>query len=268
MSHTAFSETNKQKDPIDENESNFRFRASTLIESNWSKADLETELFIGKSLASQILSKYPLLDNPKAQEYINLIGQGIAAMYGRSDINYYFAVIDANHINAYATPGGYIFITSGLLKNCKNEAQLAGVIAHEISHINRKYILEKFNLKGKDNSVISKIGTILEGSAQTTKTSLSLIINQIFESILYEGLDKDEELKADQEAILMLSGLNYNLKSYVSLLSSINADLQEASVSHTHPSAENRIVVLNETIALNNLKGKRKKTKRFNSYVQ
>ena len=83
-----------------------------------------------------------------------------------------------------------------------------------------------------------------------------------------EGLDKDEELKADQEAILMLSGLNYNLKSYVSLLSSINADLQEASVSHTHPSAENRIVVLNETIALNNLKGKRKKTKRFNSYVQ
>ena len=49
MSHTAFSETNKQKDPIDENESNFRFRASTLIESNWSKADLETELFIGKS---------------------------------------------------------------------------------------------------------------------------------------------------------------------------------------------------------------------------
>ena len=108
------------------------------------------------------LSKYPLLDNPKAQEYINLIGQGIVAMYGRSDINYYFAVIDASHINAYATPGGYMFITSGLLKNCKNEAQLAGVIAHEISHINRKYILEKFNLKGKDNSVISKIGTTLK----------------------------------------------------------------------------------------------------------
>ena len=105
----------------------FRHRANLFIQSDWTLSDIDAEVEFGKKLAARILGQYNLLKNDKLQEYVNLLGQGLASTVGRPEITYYFAIIDSDHINAYATPGGYVFITKGLFDKCSNEAEIVGV---------------------------------------------------------------------------------------------------------------------------------------------
>ena len=73
---------------------------------------------------------------------------------GRPELRYYFGILDTEDINGYAAPGGYIFVTTGALKLMRNEAQLAGVLAHELAHINQKHIVKQLNLQSTDLSLI------------------------------------------------------------------------------------------------------------------
>lgn len=99
---------------------------------------LADELVIGRSVSYALLQKYDSKINtdPALNEYVNLVGQSVAkASSNRPNINYKFGIIDTDEINAFAAPGGYVFVTTGLLKVLSNENELAGVLAHEIGHI-------------------------------------------------------------------------------------------------------------------------------------
>lgn len=99
---------------------------------------LADELVIGRSVSYALLQKYDSKINtdPALNEYVNLVGQSVAkASSNRPQVDYKFGIIDTDEINAFATPGGYVFITTGLLKILSNENELAGVLAHEIGHI-------------------------------------------------------------------------------------------------------------------------------------
>jgi beta-barrel assembly-enhancing protease len=98
---------------------NFRLRASH-IKKGYSEKDIITEVEFGETLAAKILGRYKLVSNDKLSNYVSLMGEGIAAQVGRSELNFYFAVLDTDEINAYACPGGYIFITKGAIKNMIN----------------------------------------------------------------------------------------------------------------------------------------------------
>ena len=104
---------------------------------------IEYELKLGRNVAAIILGKYPQSTNIPLIRYVNLVGQSIASTSGRKDIHFHFSVIESDTPNALACPGGYVFITTGLMKLIKNEAELAGVLAHEIAHINQKHVFNK-----------------------------------------------------------------------------------------------------------------------------
>ena len=91
----------------------FRYRANLFIQSDWTASDIDVEVEFGKKLAARILGQYKLLDNPALQNYVNLLGQGIASTVGRPELTYYFSIIDSDRI-IYAAPGGYIL----LLRDC------------------------------------------------------------------------------------------------------------------------------------------------------
>ena len=104
----------------------FRYRANLFIQSDWTASDIDVEVEFGKKLAARILGQYKLLDNPALQNYVNLLGQGIASTVEEPELTYYFSIIDSDHVNAYAAPGGYIFVTKGLLDKCVNESSIGG----------------------------------------------------------------------------------------------------------------------------------------------
>ena len=101
----------------------------------------ENEIAVGREVAGRTLGAAPLVADPELQAYVNRVGRWVAAQTERPDLPWHFGVIDSPAINAFAAPGGYVLVTRGLYEILDNEAQLAGVLGHEISHITGRHAL-------------------------------------------------------------------------------------------------------------------------------
>ena len=99
------------------------------------------EIKIGDGMVETLLGASPLLDDPELQKYVNEIGLWVALQSERPALPWHFGVNSSDHINAFAAPGGYIIVTKGMIRQLRNEAELAGVLGHEISHVNAKHHL-------------------------------------------------------------------------------------------------------------------------------
>ncbi len=105
-------------------------------------ASWEQERAIGQQVAGRLLGQYPLVANAKLQQYVNKVGRWVAQQSERPDLPWVFGVIDSPSVNAFALPGGYVFISRGLYQQLGNEAELAGVLGHEIAHVQQKHHLK------------------------------------------------------------------------------------------------------------------------------
>ena len=123
---------------------------------------LEDETKLGREFYNKLNDKGLLLDDSKVTDYINRIGQDLVTHSSKSPFNFTFSVIKSTGINAFATPGGYIYVYEGLIKLAENESQLAGVLAHEIAHIQSRHIAESIE-KSQKLSVATLVG-ILAGA--------------------------------------------------------------------------------------------------------
>ncbi len=103
----------------------FRQRSSDAALSETSSEDIKAEIRFGRDIAARVLGRYRLLDDRQGTRYINLLGTALASQAARGELNYHFAILDSNGINAYSAPGGYIFITKGALDLARDEAELA-----------------------------------------------------------------------------------------------------------------------------------------------
>src|SRR5260221_5010092 len=100
------------------------------------------EIQIGQSMTETLLGARPLFDDAELQHYVNEVGLWVAQQSDRPNLPWHFGVNDSDHINAFATPGGFIIITKGMMKQLRNEAELAGVLGHEVAHVNQKHHLK------------------------------------------------------------------------------------------------------------------------------
>ncbi len=237
------------------NAQEFRLRAHHVYWKN-QEANTEREIDFGRSVSAKILGKYPIMRNEQKVRYISQIGTGISAQLGRPELRYYFGILDTDEINAFAAPGGYIFVTKGALKLMRNEAQLAGVLAHELAHIDQKHIVRKLNLQGVDRSLTSGIAQVLGGASLSAKIALERLNDLAFKMLMEEGLSKEDEADADQKALEMLMSTGYDLQSYLDYLLSLKPYLEQGQakvLSKTHPTIEFRYNNLHEFITKNNL---------------
>tara|TARA_A100001015_G_C15012508_1_gene723846 strand:+ start:634 stop:1386 length:753 start_codon:yes stop_codon:yes gene_type:complete len=201
-----------------------------------SKKATEYEIKLGRSVAAIILGKDKQSTDNKLIKYVNLVGQTIVATSGRKDINYYFTIIESDQPNAIAAPGGYVFITSGLMKMIKNEAELAGVLAHEIAHINEKHVFSKIYKEDDEG------GDILSSFLTAKNTSMTVAFNEISNQalvmVLEKGLDEEDEFEADLAAVLYLQNTGYKSQAYIDLISRLP---HKHTHSKTHPDIKDRI---------------------------
>ncbi len=203
------------------------------------------EIDLGGGIASNLLGAAPLWDNPPVQRYVNRVGRWLALQTERPDLPWQFGVLDDDDVNAFAAPGGYVFITKGLLARMSSEAELAGVLAHEISHVLRKHHLQALK-KGARSELMSDLANDAIKS-QGGDPRLSKLVSAGTE-IYARGLDKQDEFEADRMGVVIAARAGYDpygLPAVLQTLQSINPnDSNLALMFKTHPALGDRLSLL------------------------
>ncbi len=113
--------------------------------------EFQAELEIGRNMAGRLLQFYGTQENVQLLEYVNRVGSYLAGYSSYPDRRYMFEIIDSEIVNAFACPGGYIMVTAGSIKHAKNEAELAGVLAHEIAHVGHRHMFDRLRNMSKED---------------------------------------------------------------------------------------------------------------------
>jgi predicted Zn-dependent protease len=215
----------------------------------------EEEIAAGDAVAALYLGAAPLVESEAVGSYVQSLGMHIAAQTERAELPWSFGVIDSPIVNAFATPGGKVLLTSGLFNMLSSEDELAGVLAHEIAHVvlqhHWKIIKKQKLVSGVADLAMSQVDTG-SGASEAAFNALEGIIRK---SIL-SGIDRGGEFEADTLGIRYTAMAGYNCASAFGVLQSL-AERAAASgedvsfLYKTHPTAEKRMNELAETISIN-----------------
>ncbi len=201
------------------------------------------EIQYGRLLSKKILIQYPLYKNKKATYYVNQVGKSVALFAGRPEISFHFAILDSNTVNAFAAPGGYIYITKGALKQMENEAELAAVLAHEIGHVNNKHIMKQLP-PPRETGFTSAVSSLLLSQGTIVSSAFNESINGASDLLFKNGYKIQDEYEADRSAIDYLDATGYNQAALIDFLQRIDSyrkGHQNTKVYHTHPPSSERI---------------------------
>jgi predicted Zn-dependent protease len=208
------------------------------------KTSENDEIELGKDVAANLLGAAPLVNDPALQDYVNKVGMWVALHTERPNLPWHFGVMDTDTVNAFATPGGYVFITRGMLLHLRDEAELAGVLAHEVSHVIARHALNtmrKDALAGLAGDALGEYAKDKGGAGYAKLVSAST-------EVYSRGLDKDDEFAADRMGVVMAARSGYDpyaLASVLQTLSSINPkDDSMALMFKTHPDPTKRLELL------------------------
>ena len=160
-------------------------------DSDFALISEQEEIDQGRSYHPEIIKTYGLYDDPELQQYVNRLGQKLAAKSHRKDLEFHFTVLDSPEINAFALPGGYIYVTRGIMAYLDSEAELAGVLGHEIGHVTARHSVRQ--QAGQFAS--SLLGVLI--SATTGQSSLGNLSQQLSTGLV-RGYGREHELEADR----------------------------------------------------------------------
>jgi predicted Zn-dependent protease len=163
----------------------------------------EKELSIGRRSDPYILKQFGFYDDPILQKYIDQIGQKLVRVCRRRNIGYYFKILDADEVNAFALPGGYIYVTRGILAMMNSEAELAGVLGHEIGHVVGRDSANRIS----QQSLYQIIA--LAGMALPETRDLAMAGNLLFQSVML-GYGREKEYLADSQGVEYMSRAGYD----------------------------------------------------------
>ena len=225
------------------------------------------EIELGHGIAANLLGASPLLDNPRVQVYVNRVGRWLSLQTDRPDLPWQFGVLESTDLNAFATPGGTIFITKGLLQRLTNESELAGVLAHEMVHVLSKHHLAALQKSARMNIASDLAGEVIRGQGNPLLDKAVQAGTEVYA----RGLDKNDEFEADRKGIVIATRAGYDpygLPAVLQMLDAANAqDSSLALMFKTHPAPRDRLNLLDKIMA-NNFDGypvPEQTDKRYNS---
>ena len=208
---------------------------------------------LGDIIHSQILGSFKLVSDPMINNYIQDLGNKLLVSNYRNTINYRFLVIDNPDINAFAAPGGIIGINSGIIQKTKTEAELAGVLAHEIAHVKARHLSRMYEKSSTIDlsTALSVIITVVGGMYDSSTISKSLLSSQALEAQKTINYIRAHEYEADRMAVKILANANINPKAMGSFFRTLLKETNENNQTEflrTHPLTKNRITET-ETLA-------------------
>lgn len=207
----------------------------------------EDEIAIGRQIAGNLLGAAPLVKDKALQQYVNNVGRWIARQSERPDLPWHFGVIQSDDINAFSIPGGYVYVTRGLYRLLANEADLAGVLGHEIGHVVRKHHLQLL----QQTRLLSLGSELLAKQVGENEQVRSLIGSGA--EVVARSLDQQSEFEADRMGVVLAARAGYDPFGLPEVLQNIGRAAKDenavALLFKTHPLPDARLDQLGRAMA-------------------
>lgn len=234
-------------------------RGANRLRKSFQDLDPSEEHYIGRSVAAQILAMpaYPLLKHAAVQAYVDRVGQAVVLTNDgvrHTFLDYRFAVLDSNEVNAFACPGGLILVTRGLLAKTTSEDELAAVLAHEVAHVTLRHGLQAI----QQSNLASAFLYLGEGAAQATMKPEDMqkltgvfddSVKDIVKTLITSGYSREAEAAADQLGRTFLAGTGYDPQALGRVLARMQEAGGEGGMFATHPAPKDRMDSLGAPLA-------------------
>ncbi len=220
-----------------------------LLSQSIDQIDEPREIQIGQQLAAVLLGSKPLYPDMALQRYVNQLGRWISLQSARPDLPWTFAVLDDAGFNAFAAPGGYVFITKGLLDRVADEGELAGILAHEITHVTARHHLIALNKTARAGLVTQLIGSQLRNDLTGMVSAQFLALGR---NVYSKGLDQQDEFDADRAGVALAASAGFDPYGLVAVLQQLRTaspgDALFALSLSTHPAPQARLNLLEQAM--------------------
>jgi len=200
--------------------------------------DTKNEVRLGSNMDRQLEGELTILDDPRMQSRLDSIGKKIAASSDRTDLDYTFRIAKDKELNAFAIPGGFIYVNSGLMQAANND-ELAGVLAHEVGHVAARHSVKKLQaVLGYQIVMGLVLGT---GTSQNMAKAIDIVFN-----LSSLGYGRQDELFADKLAVRYVKKAGYNPKGIVTFFKKLKKEEEERGGLNieflsSHPEVDERI---------------------------
>ncbi|HEV8393860.1 MAG TPA: M48 family metalloprotease [Vicinamibacterales bacterium] len=209
--------------------------------------DEPQEVELGRAITAAVGNRYAVSRNVALTKYIGSVGNIVAATSDRPDLRYYFAVLDSPDLNAFAAPGGYVFITRGALDLMNDEAALAGVLGHEVGHIALKHHGKTVKAQ-KQKAVGTRFAQagmhFARPELQLAMAAFGGLADAFVEDIVVKGPSRDEEMESDKVGFQYAARAGYDpsgLREFLATLKTKTGDAGVTKFLSTHPGLDDRL---------------------------
>lgn len=220
-----------------------------LLSQSLDQIDEPREIQIGQQLAAVLLGSKPLYPDMAMQRYLNQLGRWISLQSSRPDLPWTFAILDDPGFNAFATPGGYVFVTKGLIDRVADEGELAGILAHEITHVTAKHHLIALNKSARAGLLTQVVSSQLKSDLGGMVSAQLLALGK---NMYTKGLDQQDEFDADRAGVALATRAGFDPYGLVAVLQQLRTaapdDALFALSLSTHPPAQTRLNQLEQAM--------------------
>jgi predicted Zn-dependent protease len=207
--------------------------------ANASLMDERHEPAMGQSVAVAVVGKYGLDSREALNKYVNLVGLTIASVTPRADQEFVFGVLNSDHVNAFAGPGGYVMLTRGTVMQCQDESELAGVLAHEVAHVVHQHGLKAMKAAGRLEGMADM------ASANEDVAQWNIAADGLVDLVVNKGYGRAQEADSDETAVQYLVDAGYDPNGYLRFLQRMHAGNNQSQgggqLMSTHPGLDDRI---------------------------
>ncbi|MGQ0764826.1 MAG: M48 family metallopeptidase [Gemmatimonadota bacterium] len=210
----------------------------------------QQEVQMGADYAAQINRQLPIVRDAEVNRYVNLLGDSIARLADNRNLNWEFYIVDSREVNAFAVPGGFIYVNRGLIERTRNMSQLAGVLAHEIGHVVRRHSVQQMQAAQRANLGLT-VACIL---TSVCESQVAGAVVQVGGAAVFARFSREDESEADAEAVryVVRAGIHpAGIPEMFRIL--INERSRQPSALEswfrTHPLEENRVATTERAVA-------------------
>ena len=152
---------------------------------------------MGQEYSAQIAQQLPLINDPEVVRYINVLGDSIARLTKRGDLDWHFYVVNSSEVNAFAVPGGYVYVNRGLIERADKMDELAGVLGHEIGHVVKRHTVKQMQQEQGANIGVT-LACVLTGVCNNQAASTAINVGG---TALFAKFSRSDEAEADAEGV-------------------------------------------------------------------
>lgn len=205
----------------------------------------QQEVQMGAQEAQQVQAQLPMLNDAQVEQYVNSLGQQIASHTSRANLDWHFAVVNTDVVNAFALPGGYVYVNRGVLERASNMSELAGVLGHEIEHV-----VERHSVKQMEQMQGANVGVALACTlTNVCNSQAAQAAIQVGGTAVFAKFSRADEVQADEGGFRNLVAAGINPRGMLTFFQKLLAEEQQSGRSsggvaawfQDHPGTQDRI---------------------------